>query len=65
VGTRNIIDVLLARQQLFNALRNYSEARYNYVMGTLFLKQAAGVLTPQDIIDLNQWLESEAASAQQ
>ncbi len=64
VGTRNIIDVLLARQQLFNALRNYSEARYNYVMGTLFLKQAAGVLSPQDIIDLNQWLESEAATAQ-
>ena len=63
VGTRNIIDVVQARQQLFLALRNYSEARYNYVMGTLQLKQVTGMLTPQDIIDLNEWLESEAVSA--
>lgn len=64
VGTRNIVDVLQARQQLFNARRSYSEARYNYVIDTLQLKRTAGVLTPQDIIDLNQWLEDEPASAQ-
>ena len=64
VGTRNIVDVLQARQQLFVALRNYSEARYNYVVDSLQLKRTAGVLTPQDIIDLNQWLSSEPANAQ-
>tara|TARA_R100001143_G_scaffold5508_1_gene8318 strand:- start:8543 stop:9895 length:1353 start_codon:yes stop_codon:yes gene_type:complete len=64
VGTRNIVDVVLARQQLFVALRNYSDARYNYVIDTLQLKRTAGVLTPQDVIDLNEWLEAETASAQ-
>lgn len=63
VGTRNIVDVLQARQQLFVALRNYSDARYNYVVDTLLLKQTTGLLTPQDIIDLNEWLETESASA--
>ncbi len=63
VGTRNIVDVLQARQQLFVALRNYSDARYNYVVDTLLLKQVTGLLTPQDIIDLNEWLEAESATA--
>jgi outer membrane protein len=64
VGTRNIVDVLQARQQLFVALRNYSDARYNYVVDSLQLKRTAGVLTPQDIIDLNEWLATQPASAQ-
>lgn len=64
VGTRNIVDVLQARQQLFIALRNFADARYNYVLDTLELKRTAGVLTPQDIIDLNAWLVEEAATAQ-
>ena len=64
VGTRNIVDVLQARQQLFVALRNYSDARYNYVVDTLTLKQITGLLTPQDILELNEWLETESATAQ-
>lgn len=63
VGTRNIVDVLQARQQLFLALRNYSEARYNYVIDTLTLKQSTGVLSPQDIVDLNEWLEEAPVNA--
>lgn len=63
VGTRNIVDVLQARQQLFVALRNYSDARYNYVVDTLLLKQVTGLLTPQDIIDLNEWLETAPVNA--
>ena len=63
VGTRNIVDVLQARQQLFVALRNYSDARYNYVVDTLTLKQITGLLTPQDILELNEWLETESAAA--
>jgi outer membrane protein len=46
------------------ALRNYSDARYNYVVDTLQLKRTAGVLTPQDIIDLNEWLADQPATAQ-
>ncbi|MYI02631.1 MAG: channel protein TolC, partial [Gammaproteobacteria bacterium] len=57
VGTRNIVEVLRAREILFRALRAYAEARYNYVIDSLILKQVAGILTPQDIIELNAWLQ--------
>jgi outer membrane protein len=56
VGTRNVVDVVLAQRTLFQAQRDYANARFQYVMDTLTLKQSAGVLTPQDVIDLNQWL---------
>ncbi len=56
VGTRNIVDVVNAQSILFQAQRDYANARIDYVMNTLRLKQAAGVLTPQDVMELNQWL---------
>jgi outer membrane protein len=56
VGTRNIVDVLNVEQGLFSAIRDYSTARYGYVVNSLKLKQQAGTLSPQDIYDLNQWL---------
>jgi outer membrane protein len=55
-GTRNIVDVVTAQRLLFQAMRDLANARYNYVINTLNLKQAAGLLSPQDIIDLNEWL---------
>jgi len=57
VGSRNIVEVLRARENLFRALRQYADARYNYVIDTLVLKQVSGILTPQDIIELNNWLQ--------
>lgn len=57
VGTRNIVEVLRARENLYRALRQYAEARYNYIIDSLILKQVTGTLTPQDVIELNQWLE--------
>jgi outer membrane protein len=57
VGTRNIVEVLRARENLYRALRQYADARYNYVLDSLVLRQVAGILTPQDIIDLNEWLQ--------
>lgn len=59
VGSRNIVEVLRARENLFRALRQYADARYNYVLDSLLLKQVAGILTPQDIIELNNWLQSD------
>lgn len=58
VGTRNIVDVLLVQQRLFEAQFRYASARYKYIKDTLALKQLAGSLSPQDIYDLNQFLES-------
>ncbi len=57
VGTRNIVDIVLAQRTLFQARRDYANARYNYIINTLNLKQAAGILSPQDVIDLNEWLD--------
>ena len=57
VGTRNIVEVLLARENLYRALRLYADARYNYVIDSLVLRQVAGVLTPEDILALNEWLQ--------
>lgn len=56
VGTRNVVDVVLAQRLLFQAQRDYANARFNYVVDSMALKQAAGTLSPQDVIDLNQWL---------
>lgn len=56
VGTRNIVDVLQSQRLLFVSLRDYANARYDYVMDLLRLKQQAGTLSPQDIQDLNRWL---------
>lgn len=57
VGTRTIIDVLQNQRDVFNAQRNYAEARYNYVVSSLRLKQAAGILKPDDVTEINRWLE--------
>ena len=60
VGTRNIVEVLRARENLYRALRLYADARYTYVVDSLLLKQVTGILTPQDIIELNNWLQVDA-----
>ena len=59
VGTRNIVDVLLAQRTLFQAKRNYSNAKYDYILSMMRLKQVAGQLSPKDIFELNSWLSSK------
>ena len=58
VGTRTIVDVLQSTRNLFEARRNLSGARYNYVIAILTLKQAAGNLSEQDLLAINQALAS-------
>ncbi len=57
VGTRNVVDVLDAQRKLYAALRDYSNARYDYVVDMLKLKLNAGTLSPADIQGLNGWLK--------
>ena len=57
VGTRNIVDVLLAQRTLFRAQRNYSNARYDFIISMMMLKKVAGQLSPDDIYQLNAWLK--------
>jgi outer membrane protein len=53
VGTRTIVDVLMAQRTLFQAKRNYSNARYDYILSMMRLKQVAGQLSPKDIYRIN------------
>ena len=57
VGTRTTVDVLNVRRNLYRAQRDYSRARYDYIVSTLRLRQAAGILTENDIEQINAWLE--------
>lgn len=56
VGTRNIVDVLLAERNVYAAKRDHANSRYDYVINTLKLRSASGQLTALDIKELNGWL---------
>jgi outer membrane protein len=57
VGTRTIVDVLIAQQRYFQAQRDNSIARHTYVVDHLRLKAAAGVLTSEDLQKINNILK--------
>lgn len=56
VGTRTTVDVLNSRRELFRAQRDYAQARYDYLLNTLRLKQAAGLLDIADLNAIGEWL---------
>ncbi|MDH5408872.1 MAG: TolC family outer membrane protein [Gammaproteobacteria bacterium] len=62
VGTRTTVDVLNSQRELYRAKRDYALARYAYILETLRLKQAAGTLKDQDLMKINGWLQSAAAT---
>jgi outer membrane protein len=57
VGTRTIVDVLIAQQRYFQAQRDNSLARHTYIVDHLRLKAAAGTLTGEDLGKVNDILE--------
>lgn len=56
VGTRNIVEVLNSQRSLYQAQRDYSRAKHDYLMNILNLKRAAGVLEQTDVVDINSLL---------
>lgn len=56
VGTRTAVEVLTALREQYRAERDYAQARYDYIINMLQLKQAAGMLTREDVVMVNQWL---------
>jgi outer membrane protein len=56
VGTRNVVDVLNAQNTLFAAQRDYYNSRYDYIINMLRLKEQAGLLSPQDVYNLDSYL---------
>jgi outer membrane protein len=59
VGSRNIADVLTAQRQLYAAVRDYNNARYDFILDNLKLKQAAGTLSPEDLRLLSRYLKRD------
>ena len=56
VGIRVNVDVLNAQSQLYQTKRDLARARYDVLLGTLRLRQAAGRLTPSDILAVDRLL---------
>ena len=56
VGTRTIVDLLDATRNLYSAKQQLSAARYNYILKRLQLKQIAGNLQEQDLVEVNSGL---------
>lgn len=56
VGTRTIVDVLIAQQQLYQQRLILAQDAYAYLTSTLLLKQAAGTLCPKDLAQIDSWL---------
>jgi outer membrane protein len=57
VGTRTIVDVLIAEQRKFSAQRDNSIARHAYILRHLRLKSVAGLLNDEDLRVVNTLLE--------
>jgi len=56
VGTRTAVDVVASQRTTSKARRDYSNAKYNYILNTLKLKRSAGTLSPDDLNLINAWL---------
>lgn len=58
VGTRTIVDVLNSTRSLYNTNRQLANARYDYLINTLNLQGAVGVLNENNILVLNKVLST-------
>lgn len=65
VGTRTIVDVLNSQFALYQAITNYYQSRYDYVLNVMRLKQAAGTLEVRDLERLEPWLKPRLTPEQQ
>ena len=56
VGTRTSVDVLVSLRETYRAQRDYAGSRYDYILSTLRLRQAAGLLGDDNLSEVNRWL---------
>ena len=52
-----ILFQVLAERNFFDAQNRLSQAKYDFIIRSLEFKQATGSLKPQDIIDVNNFLD--------
>ena len=56
-GLYTSLTVLDAARDLYMYRRDYAQSRYDYVLNTLRLKQAVGILSESDLVVINGWLQ--------
>jgi len=56
-GTVTVNDVLNANTDFYKAQAEHQKAKYNYIKNQFNLKNSAGVLMENDILELNKWLD--------
>ena len=59
VGTRNMVDVVNAQENLFQAQRNLASDQYALIGVILKLKYLAGTINVNDLEEINSWLVTE------
>nr|VFK54150.1 MAG: outer membrane protein [Candidatus Kentron sp. TC] len=57
VGMRTSSDVLNRQRDMSEAKKEHASARYDYLLDTLRLKQAAGTLSEEDVMTIDAWIE--------
>ncbi|HLS21466.1 MAG TPA: TolC family outer membrane protein [Paenalcaligenes sp.] len=57
IGVRTLVDVLNAQRQLYDTQRSLDHSRYRVLLDGLRLKDAAGLLTEEDLWAVNQLLD--------
>lgn len=62
IGTQSLTNLVVAIGTLADAQSQYSSVRHQFVLNLLALKQAAGVLAPSDLEEINRWLTDNPAS---
>ena len=55
-GLYTSLDVLDTERDVYEAKRDHSHARYEYLLNSLRLKHAVGTLAEADIVGINAWL---------
>jgi outer membrane protein len=57
IGTQSLTNLVVAISILADTQNQYSNTRHQFVLNLLGLKQAAGVLAPSDLEEINRWLQ--------
>lgn len=65
VGTRTMVDVLLALTRVYQSQQQYADDQYSYINNIIALKAAAGTLSVADLAEINSWLGKHIKLSQQ
>lgn len=58
-GVETMTDVLIAQQNEFKAKRELAKAKYSYIKNRIRFMQATGLITEENLSEVNSWLQAE------